>query len=54
VAAKVLLLSELINQGKRPAELARLMHARPQEVTRFDAIAAALLSQGKRLELRIA
>ena len=33
VSAKVLLLNEMIAQGKRPAELARLMHTRPQEVT---------------------
>ena len=51
VSAKVLLLNEMIAQGKRPAELARLMNARPQEVTRLvdlhhptkiDTIAAAL------------
>jgi antitoxin HicB len=63
VAAKVLLLNEMIRQGTRPAELARLMHARPQEVTRLvdlhhptkiDTVAAALLAMGKRLELRLA
>ena len=63
VAVKVLLLNEMIVQGKRPAELARLMHARPQEVTRLidlhhptkiDTVAAALLAMGKRLELRLA
>ncbi|KWT82053.1 MULTISPECIES: type II toxin-antitoxin system HicB family antitoxin [unclassified Variovorax] len=63
VAVKVLLLNEMIAQGKRPAELARLMHARPQEVTRLvdlhhptkiDTVAAALLAMGKRLELRLA
>lgn len=63
VSAKVLLLNEMIAQGKRPAELARLMHARPQEVTRLvdlhhptkiDTIAAALLAMGKRLDLRLA
>ncbi len=63
VAAKVLLLNEMIAQGKRPAELARLMHARPQEVTRLidlhhptkiDTVATALLALGRRLELRLA
>ncbi|KWT98554.1 hypothetical protein APY03_0352 [Variovorax sp. WDL1] len=63
VSAKVLLLNEMIAQGKRPAELARLMHARPQEVTRLvdlhhptkiDTVAAALRAMGKRLELRLA
>ena len=63
VAAKVLLLNEMIAQGKRPAELARLMDARPQEVTRLidlhhptkiDTVAAALLALGRRLDLRLA
>lgn len=62
VSAKVLLLNEMIAQGKRPAELARLMNARPQEVTRLvdlhhptkiDTIAAALLAMGRRLDLRL-
>lgn len=63
VAAKVLLLNEMVAQGKRPAELARLMHARPQEVTRLidlhhptkiDTVAAALQALGRRLDLRLA
>ena len=63
VSAKVLLLNEMIAQGKRPAELARLMHKRPQEVTRLvdlhhptkiDTVAAALRAMGKRLEIRLA
>lgn len=63
VSAKVLLLNEMIVQGKRPAELARLMNARPQEVsrlidlhhpTKIDTIAQALLAMGKRLDLRLA
>lgn len=62
ISAKVLLLNEMIAQGKRPAELARLMHARPQEVTRLvdlhhptkiDTIAAALGAMGRRLDLRL-
>ncbi|MDM0109234.1 type II toxin-antitoxin system HicB family antitoxin [Variovorax sp. J22R24] len=63
VAAKVLLLNEMIAQGKRPAELARLMSARPQEVTRLidlhhptkiDTVAAALRALGRRLDLSLA
>lgn len=63
VSAKVLLLNEMVAQGKRPAELARLMHARPQEVTRLidlhhptkiDTVAAALQALGRRLDLRLA
>lgn len=63
VSAKVLLLNEMIAQGTRPAELARLMNARPQEVTRLvdlhhptkiDTIAAALQAMGRRLDLRLA
>ena len=63
VSAKVLLLNEMIAQGKRPAELARLMDARPQEVTRLidlhhptkiDTIAAALQALGRRLDMRLA
>lgn len=62
VSAKVLLLNEMIAQGKRPAELARMMHARPQEVTRLidlhhptkiDTVAAALRAMGKRLEISL-
>jgi antitoxin HicB len=62
VAAKVLLLNEMLAQGKRPAELARLMQARPQEVTRLmnlhhptkiDTVALALRALGKRLELKL-
>lgn len=63
VSAKVLLLNEMIAQGKRPAELARLMHARPQEVTRLidlhhptkiDTVAAALRALGRRLDMSLA
>ena len=63
VSAKVLLLNEMIAQGTRPADLARRMEARPQEVTRLmdlhhptkiDTVAAALQALGKRLELSIA
>ncbi|HEY9224254.1 MAG TPA: type II toxin-antitoxin system HicB family antitoxin [Variovorax sp.] len=62
VSAKVLLLNEMIAQDKRPAELARLMNARPQEITRLvdlhhptkiDTIAQALQAMGRRLDLRL-
>jgi len=63
VSAKVLLLNEMLRQDVRPAELARRMHVRPQEVTRIttlshptkiDTISDALAAMGKRLELRLA
>lgn len=62
VAAKVLLLNEMIAQGTRPADLARRMHVLPQEVnrltnlrhpTKIDTIAQALKVLGKRLELHV-
>ena len=63
VGAKVLLLNEMLVQGTRPADLARLMNVRPQEVnrlttlrhpTKIDTVAAALRALGKRLELSLA
>ena len=62
LAAKVLLLNELVRQNVRPAELARRLGTTPQEVnrltdvhhtTRIDGIAAALHALGKRLDLRV-
>jgi len=62
VGAKVLLLNEMLAQGTRPADLARLMKVRPQEVTRLttlrhptkiDTVADALKALGKRLELSV-
>jgi antitoxin HicB len=62
LAAKVLLLNELVRQDIRPAELARRLGTTPQEVsrltdvhhtTRVDGIAAALRALGKRLDLRV-
>jgi antitoxin HicB len=62
VAAKVLLLNEMLAQGTIPAELARRMSVRPQEVnrltdlrhaTKIDTIAQALSVLGKRLELSV-
>lgn len=61
VAAKVLLLNEMIAQKVRPSELARRLQVSPQEVHRLtdlkygskiDGIAAALQVLGKSLELR--
>lgn len=63
LGAEVLLLNEMISQGTRPAELARRMNVRPQEVNRLtdlqhpikiDTIAQALKALGKRLELSVA
>ncbi len=63
LGAKVLLLNEMISQGTRPAELARRMNVRPQEVnrltdlqhpTKIDTIAQALKALGKRLDLSVA
>ena len=62
VGAKVLLLNEMLAQGTRPADLARLMNIRPQEVnrlttlrhaTKIDTVADALKALGKRLELSL-
>lgn len=60
VAAKVLLLNEMVAQRARPADLARQMNTTPQEVsriidlhhtTKIDRVADALASLGKRFEL---
>ena len=62
VSAKVLLLNEMLRQDVRPAELARRMNVRPQEVnrittlshpTKIDTISQALAAMGKRLELSL-
>lgn len=62
VSAKVLLLNELHAQGVRPAELARRMGVKPQEVTRvldlkrstkIDTVAAALAALGRELDLSV-
>ncbi len=61
VAAKVLLLNEMVKQHVRPADLARRLGTTPQEVsrltqlrhgTKIDTIDTALQALGKRLELR--
>jgi antitoxin HicB len=60
LAAKVLLLNEMVKQKVRPSELARKMHTSAQEVnrltdlrhtTRVDSLQQALGALGKRLEL---
>ncbi len=63
LAAKVLLLNEMIRQKVRPADLARKLEVKPQEINRLidlkhaskiDGVAAALNALGKRLELKLA
>ena len=63
LAAKILLLNEMVTQNIRPAELARRLNTTPQEVnrltnlrhtTRIDGIAAALQAMGRHLEVRLA
>lgn len=62
VWAKVLLLNEMASQGIRPAELARRMGIKPQEVnrivkldhtTKIDTLADALRAMGKQLSISI-
>ncbi|WP_158935321.1 type II toxin-antitoxin system HicB family antitoxin [Burkholderia sp. S171] len=62
VAAKVLLLNAMLAQQVTPAELARRMRTRPQEVnrvidlehaTKIDTVASALAALGMRLELNV-
>lgn len=57
--AKVLLLNEMLSQQLRPADLAKRLHVRPQEVTRLmdikhstkiDTIGAAFTAMGKKLD----
>ncbi len=63
VAAKVLLLNEMLRQKVRPAELARRIGTTPQEInrltnirhtSRIDGVDAAMRALGKRLEVRVA
>ena len=63
VAAKVLLLNEMLRQKVRPAELARRLGTTPQEVnrltnlrhpTKIDRVDAALRTLGKRLIVKAA
>ncbi|MFZ0395546.1 MAG: type II toxin-antitoxin system HicB family antitoxin [Terracidiphilus sp.] len=63
VAAKVLLLNEMLRQKIRPAELARRLGTTPQEVnrltnlrhaTKIDRVDAAMRALGKRLIVKAA
>lgn len=63
LSAKVLLLNEMLSQKVIPAELARRMGVKPQEVTRIldlgystkiDTVAAALSALGRELGLSLA
>lgn len=63
ICAKVLLLNEMLSQGVKPAELARRMNSKPQEVnrlidlhrtTKIDMIWQAMSVLGKRLDLSVA
>lgn len=63
LAAKVLLLNEMVRQKVRPAELARRLQTSPQEVNRLtnlhhaskiDRVADAMKALGKTLEIRAA
>ena len=63
VAAKVLLLNEMLRQKVRPAELARRLGTTPQEVnrltnlrhaTKIDRVDTALRALGKRLVIKAA
>ena len=62
ISAKVLLLNEMLSQKVKPAELARRLGTRPQEVnrivdlrhaTKIDTLAAAFLALGKHLTFQI-
>jgi antitoxin HicB len=63
VSAKILLLNEMVRQKMRPAELARRLDVRPQDVsrlvnlhhpTKIDTIGDALAVMGKKLVIKIA
>jgi antitoxin HicB len=63
VSAKVLLLNEMLAQAIRPAELARRMNTKPQEInrlldlhhrTKIDTIWQAMAALGKRLDFKVA
>jgi len=62
VAAKVLLLNEMVKQRVRPSELARKLGTTSQEVnrltqlghtTKIDGISSALSALGKHLDIRV-
>ncbi|SMF93921.1 antitoxin HicB [Methylomagnum ishizawai] len=63
MSAKVMLLNEMIEKQIRPADLARAIGVKPQEMTRImdlhhatkiDTLAKAFSAVGKRLELHVA
>lgn len=63
VTAKILLLNEMLSQSVRPAELARRMNTKPQEInrlidlrhrTKIDTIWQAMLALGKRMDFSVA
>lgn len=63
LAAKVLLLNEMLDQKVRPVDLARRMSVRPQEVnrlldlehkTKIDTVVDALHALGRRVDLVLA
>lgn len=63
IEAKVLLLNRLLKERLRPADLAKRMHVKPQEVTRIlnlrhatkiDTLAAAIKAAGGELRLSVA
>lgn len=62
ISAKVLLLNAMLEERKRPADLARAMRVKPQEVnrimdlhhaTKIDTVADALRALGRRFDLRV-
>lgn len=62
VATKVTLLNLMLEQHKRPVDLARAMHVKPQEVTRImnlhhatkiDTLASAFAALGRRLQVQV-
>lgn len=62
VSAKVLLLNEMLEQGVKPAELARRLNTRPQDVqrlidlehaTKIDTIEEALRALGRELVIDV-
>lgn len=62
IATKVALLNLMLERNARPADLARAMHVKPQEVTRLldlhhatkiDTISAAFAALGRRLDFQV-
>lgn len=62
VATKVMLLNLMLHERKRPVDLARSMHVKPQEVTRImnlhhatkiDTLVAAFGALGRQLEVKV-